>query len=255
MIGPNCMGLINTAPDVRLDATFSPAPASPGRVAFASHSGALGVAVLEAAQELGLGFAQFVSLGNSADVKVCDLLEVVGARRPGRRDPALPRVARRAAALPRRRLRGSRARKPVVVLKSGRTAAGQRAASSHTGALAAADTAVAALLRQAGAVRVDTLAEMLDVVRAFERCPLPAGPRVAVVTNAGGPAIAATDALGGHGLTLAELTPATRDGAARRSCRPRRRSATRSTCCRRRPRRTSRGRSSWRLPTTASTRW
>jgi acyl-CoA synthetase (NDP forming) len=210
MIGPNCMGLINTAPEVRLDATFSPTPAIPGGVAFASHSGALGVAVLESAQEIGLGFAQFVSLGNSADVKVCDLLE------PWEHDDRVRVVLLYLESLdePRRFLelagRITR-RKPVVVVKSGRTAAGQRAASSHTGARAAADTAVAAVLREAGVVRADTLAEMLDVVRAFERCPLPAGPRVAVLTNAGGPAIAATDSLGGHDLVLADLAPATRD--------------------------------------------
>jgi acetate---CoA ligase (ADP-forming) len=210
MVGPNCMGLINLAPEVRLDATFSPTPAATGSVAFASHSGALGVAVLEAAQELGLGFTQFVSLGNSADVKVCDLLEV------WERDDRVGVVLLYLESLeePRRFLeiasRVSR-RKPLVVVKSGRTEAGQRAASSHTGALAAADTAVAAVLRQAGAVRVATLAEMLDAVRAFERCPLPAGPRIAIVTNAGGPAIAATDALGTHALTLADLSPATRE--------------------------------------------
>ncbi len=210
MLGPNCMGLINTAPGVRLDATFSPAPALAGRVAFASHSGALGVAVLEAAQELSLGFSQFVSLGNSADLKVCDLLEAwehddgTGAILLYLESLDEPRrFLEIASRLPRR--------KPVVVLKAGRTAAGARAASSHTGALAAADTAVAAVLRQAGTVRVDTLAEMLDVVRAFARCPLPAGPRVAVVTNAGGPAIAATDALGGNGLALADLAPRTRE--------------------------------------------
>ena len=210
MVGPNCMGVINTAPAVRLDATFSPTPAIAGRVAFASHSGALGVAVLEAAQELRLGFAQFVSLGNSADVKVCDLLEA------WEHDDGVGVILLYLESLdePRRFLdvagRITRC-KPVVVVKSGRTAAGQRAASSHTGALAAADTAVAAVLRQAGTTRVDSLAEMLDVVRAFERCPLPAGARIAVVTNAGGPAIAATDALGGQGLTLADLAPATRD--------------------------------------------
>jgi acetate---CoA ligase (ADP-forming) len=210
MVGPNCMGLINTAAEVRLDATFSPAPAIAGTVAFASHSGALGVAVLEAAQELGLGFARFVSLGNSADVKVCDLLEA-WEHDDGVRVILLYLESldepRRFLDLAGRITRG----KPIVVLKAGRTAAGQRAASSHTGALAAADTAVAAVLRQAGAVRVDSLAEMLDVVRAFERCPLPGGVRVAVVTNAGGPAIAATDALAAHGLTLAELAPATRE--------------------------------------------
>ncbi len=210
MIGPNCMGLINTAPGVRLDATFSPAPAVSGSVAFASHSGALGVAVLEAARELNLGFSQFVSLGNSADVKVCDLLEA------WEHDDGVGVILLYLESLdePRRFLelagRITR-RKPMVVVKSGRTAAGQRAASSHTGALAAADTAVAAVLHQAGTVRADTLAEMLDVVRAFARCPLPAGARIAVVTNAGGPAIAATDALGGYALALAGLAPATRE--------------------------------------------
>lgn len=208
MIGPNCMGLINTESDVRMDASFTPAPALPGAVAFASHSGALGVAVLEAAREVGLGFSQFVSLGNSADVDVNELLELwehhEGTRvimlylesvpEPRRFLELASRIARR---------------KPVVAFKGGRTAAGQRAASSHTGALAAGGTAVDALLTQAGVVRARTLEEMFNLALAFSTAPLPKGRRVAVVTNAGGPAIAATDALTDHGLTLATFSPAT----------------------------------------------
>jgi len=210
MLGPNCMGLINTEPEVRLDASFTPAPALAGSVAFASHSGALGVAVLEAAREVGLGFSHFVSLGNSADVDVNELLEVwehhQGTRVIMLYLESLPQ--------PQRFLelasRISRS-KPVVVFKGGRTAAGQRAASSHTGALAAGDTAADALLRQAGVVRAATLEEMFNLTLAFSRAPLPRGPRVAVVTNAGGPAIAATDALATRSLAVATLSAATQE--------------------------------------------
>jgi acetyl coenzyme A synthetase (ADP forming)-like protein len=210
MIGPNCMGLINTDPDFRLDATFTPAPALAGSVAFASHSGALGVAVLEAAREVGLGFSQFVSLGNGADVEVNDLLESWGD------DEATHVIMLYLESLrePRRFLdlvaHISRT-KPVVVFKGGRTVAGQRAASSHTGALAVGDVAVDALLRQAGATQARTLEEMFDLALAFSRAPLPRGRNVAIVTNAGGPAIAATDALAGHRLHLATLSGATQE--------------------------------------------
>ena len=208
MVGPNCMGVINTEPGVRMDASFTPAPALPGAVAFASHSGALGVAVLEAAREAGLGFSQFISLGNSADVNVNDTLEF-WERDEGTRVillylEALPEP-QRFLALASRISR----RKPIVVFKGGRTAAGARAASSHTGALAAGDTGVDALLKQSGCLRADTLEEMFDLALALESSPPARGRRVAVVTNAGGPAIAATDALAGEGLAVAALSPAT----------------------------------------------
>ncbi len=208
MVGPNCMGLINTDPAVRMDASFTPAPALPGSVAFASHSGALGVAMLEAARDVGLGFSHFVSLGNSADVDINDLLEVWERHDPTRVImlylESLPEPER-FLTLARRIGRA----KPILVYKGGRTAAGQRAASSHTGALAAGDTAVDALLRQAGVQRAGTLEELFDLALAFSSAPAPRGRRVAVVTNAGGPAIAATDALADHGLELASLLPAT----------------------------------------------
>lgn len=210
MVGPNCMGVINTAPDIRLDATFSPTPALPGPVAFASHSGALGVAVLEAAAEAGLGFSQFVSVGNGADVNINDVLEF------WEHDERTRAVMLYLESLdePRRFLEvASRltARMPVIALKAGRTAAGQRAASSHTGALAAADTAVDALFAQAGVLRTATLKELFDVALAAQSCPTPRGRRVALVTNAGGPAIVAADALAAHGLELATLTVATQE--------------------------------------------
>ncbi len=208
MVGPNCMGVMNLDPAVRLDATFSPAPAQPGGVAFASHSGALGVALMEAVRDLGLGFSQFVSLGNSADVNVCDLLEVWEAHEGTRAIMLYLEELEE----PRRFLdvasRITR-RKPILVLKAGRTGEGQRAASSHTGALAAGDGAVDAVLREAGVVRCSTLAELVDLARFFERGPAPCGPRVAVVSNAGGPAIVATDALVGEGLELARLSETT----------------------------------------------
>ena len=208
MVGPNCMGVINTEADVRLDASFTPAAALPGAVAFASHSGALGVAVLEAARDVGLGFSHFVSLGNSADVDVNDMLEFWEGHDATRvvllyleSIPEPQRFLALAARVSRR--------KPVVVFKGGRTAAGARAASSHTGALAAGDVAADALLRQAGCLRPGTLEEMFGLVQALAAAPAARGRRVAIVTNAGGPAIAAADALVDDGLGLAALAPAT----------------------------------------------
>jgi acyl-CoA synthetase (NDP forming) len=202
MVGPNCMGLINTSETVRLDATFSPVPALAGSVAFPPHSGALGVAVLGTAREVGLGFSQFISLGNCADVNVCDAIEAWEG------DEATRVIMLYLEGLdePRRFLELARrisARKPIVALKAGRTAAGQRAASSHTGALDAADTGVDAVLRQAGVLRAGSLEEMFELARGFAGLPLPRGRRVAIVTNAGGPAIAGSDALAADGLELA----------------------------------------------------
>ncbi|MFL6199686.1 MAG: acetate--CoA ligase family protein [Thermoanaerobaculia bacterium] len=211
MIGPNCMGVINTAADVRLDATFSPTPARPGAIGFVSQSGALGVAILNVAQDLGIGLTQFVSMGNKADVSGNDLLEhweddpetrvicmyLESFGNPRRFTEIAKRVSRK---------------KPILVVKSGRTAEGARAASSHTGALAGADVTVSALLEQCGVLRANTIEELFDVCRALVRCPLPDGNRVGIVTNAGGPAIMATDACVNQGLRIAKLSEATRQG-------------------------------------------
>lgn len=209
MIGPNCMGVINTAPEIRLDATFAPTPARPGAIGFVSQSGALGVAILNVAQDLGIGLTQFVSMGNKADVSGNDLLEhweddpetrvicmyLESFGNPRRFTEIAKRVTRK---------------KPILVVKSGRTAEGARAASSHTGAMAGADVTVSALLEQCGVLRANTIEELFDVCRALVRCPLPHGNRVGIVTNAGGPAIMATDACVNQGLRIAELSEATR---------------------------------------------
>jgi acetate---CoA ligase (ADP-forming) len=208
MIGPNCLGLINTDPEAPVNASFAPAMPLVGPVAFASQSGALGLAVVDAANRLGVGLSSFVSTGNAADVSFADLLEYWET------DPRTTAILlyaesftdpRRFAAVARRVSRT----KPVVVLKSGRSAAGARAASSHTGALAQQDAIVDALLREAGVLRVGTLEELVAAAALLGYQPLPRGRRVAVLTNAGGPGILAADACETSGLTMATLSPRT----------------------------------------------
>ncbi len=208
MIGPNCMGVINTDPEVRLNATFAPVPALAGSIGFVSQSGALGVAILNVASDLGLGLTQFASMGNKADVSGNDLLE------HWEDDPETRVVAMYLESFgnPRRFTEIAKRvgkKKPILVVKSGRTSEGARAASSHTGAIAGADVSVSAFLEQCGVLRADTIEELFDVARALDRCPLPQGDRVAIVTNAGGPAIMATDACVNLGLEMAELGEAT----------------------------------------------
>jgi len=209
MVGPNCMGVINTDDAVSLNATFAPTPAQPGTVGFVSQSGALGVAILNAAADLGIGLTQFASMGNKADVSGNDLVEY------WEEDPETRVICMYLESFgnPRKfteiAKRVSR-KKPILVVKSGRTAEGARAATSHTGAIAGADVTVSAFLRQCGVLRANTIDELFGVARALDRCPLPAGNRVGIVTNAGGPAIMATDACVNLGLEMAALSPATR---------------------------------------------
>ncbi|MCS6852973.1 MAG: GNAT family N-acetyltransferase [Gemmataceae bacterium] len=209
LIGPNCMGLLNADPAVRLNASFSPVFPPPGRIAMSSQSGALGLAILAAARNYGLGISTFVSVGNKADVSGNDLLQY------WEEDPQTDVILlylesfgnpRRFARIARRVGR----RKPIVVLKSGRTQAGGRAAGSHTAALAASDTAVEALFHQTGVLRADTLEEMFDLALALGSQPLPRGRRVGIVTNAGGPGILCADACEAGGLVLPELSAALR---------------------------------------------
>jgi acetyl coenzyme A synthetase (ADP forming)-like protein len=204
MIGPNCMGIINTDSKVRLNATFSPVTPIEGRVAFSTQSGALGLAILDYVQQLHLGVSTFVSVGNKADVSGNDLIQY-WADDP-RTDVILLYVEsfgnpRRFAQIARRVART----KPIVAVKSGRSRAGARAASSHTGALAASDAVVDALFRQAGVIRTTTLEELFDVATLLAHQPLPAGGRVAILSNAGGPAILAADACEAQGLVLSSL--------------------------------------------------
>ncbi|HSM36071.1 MAG TPA: acetate--CoA ligase family protein [Longimicrobiales bacterium] len=209
MVGPNCLGVINADPAVRLNASFAPMPPT-GRVALCSQSGALGVAVISLAHRLGLGMSTFVSIGNKADVSGNDLLEYWAA------DDATDVILyylesfgdpQRFARLARRIGR----RKPIVVVKAGRSVAGTRAASSHTAALMSPDAAVEAMVRQAGIIRADTLEEMFHFARALAHQPVPPGRRVGIVTNAGGPGILCVDALEAWGLDVPELDAGTRE--------------------------------------------
>lgn len=208
LIGPNCLGVINADPGVRLNASFAPAFPPHGRVAFASQSGALGLAVMEAAGRAQIGISQFVSTGNGIDVSFPDLLDYWAS------DPATGVILLYAESLdePRRFLSAARrvARtKPVVALKSGRSVAGARAASSHTGALACNDALVDALFQEAGVLRARSIDDLLNTAAVLAHQPLPRGGRIAILTNAGGPAILAADACAQAGLTVAALSPDT----------------------------------------------
>jgi acetyl coenzyme A synthetase (ADP forming)-like protein len=208
MIGPNCLGVVNTDPSVNLNASFSPAFPPAGPIAFSSQSGALGLAVLECARRLNLGLSAFVSVGNKADVSTNDLIEHWAT------DPRTRVILLYVESFGNPRRFGQIARrvgriKPIVAVKAGRSRSGARAASSHTGALAASDTVVNALFRDAGVIRTDTLEQLFDVAKLLAHQPLPAGARVAVLTNAGGPGILAADACESSGLALPPLTPAT----------------------------------------------
>ncbi len=205
LVGPNCLGVINASAGVRLNATFAPGMPPAGNVGFISQSGALGLALIELARERRLGLSSFASIGNRADITGNDLLEYWGSE-PGT-DVALLYIE--SFSDPRRFSRVSRRigrTKPIVVVKSGRSPAGARATSSHTGAMiAASDVTVDALFEQAGVIRTDSLAEMLDVASLLARQPLPEGHRVAVLTNAGGPGAMCADACEASGLELPAL--------------------------------------------------
>lgn len=207
LIGPNCMGLIETDPAVSLNASFAPSMPPAGRVAFLSQSGALGLAILEHARRLGVGISTFVSVGNKADVSGNDLLQYWAD--DARTDVILLYLEsfgnpRKFARIARRVARS----KPIVAVKAGRSGAGARAASSHTGAMASDDRVVDALFEQAGVIRTSTLEEMFDVATLLAHQPLPSGPRVAVLTNAGGPGILAADACEVDGLQVVRLDEA-----------------------------------------------
>jgi acyl-CoA synthetase (NDP forming)/RimJ/RimL family protein N-acetyltransferase len=210
LIGPNCLGIVNTAPDIRLDATFANVTPERGSLALASQSGAIGIAVLDHASRAGLGVSEFVSLGNKADVSGNDLLlrwwgephtDVIGLYLESFGNP---RKFGRLARLVGRT-------KPVLVVKGGRYDGGRRAGASHTAAAATSDTAVDALFAQAGVLRMDTVEELVDTARVLSGQPLPPGRRVAIVGNAGGAGVLAADAAEGLGLEVPQLTAATRD--------------------------------------------
>ena len=206
LIGPNCLGISSSA--VRLNATFAPRALPPGPIGFSSQSGALGLALLEAAANRGLGFSGFASIGNKADVSSNDLLEwwedddetklVLLYLESFGNPRKFGRIARRVAR-----------HKPVLAMKAGVSTAGQRAASSHTAALASSDTAVETLFRQAGVIRARSLGELVDIAALLSSQPPLRGRRVAVLTNAGGLGILCADACEAAGLELPRLTAAT----------------------------------------------
>ncbi len=208
VVGPNCLGVQNTDPAVRLNATFAALPGLGGPLGLVSQSGALGIAVIAAAARWGLGISQFVSVGNKADVSSNDLLldwqdddnvKVIAMYLESFGNPRkFARIARSVAT-----------RKPILAIKSGRSAAGRQAGQSHTAAAASSDVVVDAMFEQAGVLRVDTMQQMLDVARVLCDQPLPPGPRVVVIGNSGGPGILAADAAESAGLQVAALSPRT----------------------------------------------
>jgi len=211
LVGPNCMGIINANPEVNMNATFSSVFPRFGNIALGTQSGALGLAILEYARDLNIGLSTFVSIGNRADVSSNDLLQYWVE------DPATDVILLYLESFgnPRKFARIARSitlKKPIVVVKSGRTPAGSRAATSHTGALATAEVASEALFAQTGMIRVDTLEELFDVANMLSHQPIPSGRRVAILTNGGGPGILTADACAERGLELPALSDKTLSG-------------------------------------------
>jgi acetate---CoA ligase (ADP-forming) len=207
IVGPNCLGVINTDPEVQLNATFAPRPALPGKIGFMSQSGGLGVAIIEAASTRGLGLSSFVAVGNKADLSGNDMLSY------WEQDPstAVAMLYLESFGNPRKFARLAprfARRKPLLAVKSGRSAAGTRGARSHTGALLGdSDVTVDALFEQAGVIRTDTLHELFAVAQLLTTQPVPAGDRVAIISNAGGPAVMCADACEADGVVVPELPP------------------------------------------------
>lgn len=208
MIGPNCMGVINTLNSIKLNATFVAEKPEKGGIGFLSQSGALGAAVLNSLRETNIRFAHFISVGNKADVNENDLLNF------WLNDKNIKTITMYLESFEDglefiNIYKNSENKKPLIVLKAGKTQSGMKAASSHTGALSSNERIIDSLLKQFGIIRSSNLNEMFNTAKGFEQFPLPKGNRVAIVTNAGGPAILAVDALEQKGLKLSQLTKGT----------------------------------------------
>ncbi|MDD4858745.1 MAG: GNAT family N-acetyltransferase [Dehalococcoidales bacterium] len=210
LVGPNCMGIINTDPSVRINGTFSRIYPPHGNVAFLTQSGAMGLVILDYARNVNMGISTFVSVGNRADISPNDMLQyweqdpqtkVILLYMESFGNPRhFSRIARRVSV-----------KKPILVVKSGSTEAGSRAASSHTGAMATPEIVSDALFRQAGITRINSVEELFDVAILLANQPLPRGRRLAIVTNGGGPGIMAADACTRQGLTLTEFSAKTKE--------------------------------------------
>jgi len=209
LVGPNCMGIINTLPEIRMNATFVAEEPRNGKIAFCSQSGAIGAAVLNSLRETDIKFSQFISVGNKADVTENDLLEF------WEKDKNVSVITYYLESFEDgenflKYFIEEKVSKPVIILKGGRTSSGIKAASSHTGALGSSDKVVDAVLKQFGIIRADDLNDLFNTAKGFEDFPIPKGNRVAVVTNAGGPSILTVDTLEKNDLALAELTSETK---------------------------------------------
>lgn len=208
-VGPNCLGVVNTHPDIRMDGCFAEALPERGDIGFVSQSGALGGGILNILKDLNLGFAQFISIGNQADINAEDALAYWKDEKDVRQillymeSIQNPSNFRKIASQLTRQ-------KSVLALKAGRSAAGASAASSHTGALAGADKAADALLRQCGVIRESSLQQLFSSAKVFSQCPIPQGDRIAIVTNSGGPGIMATDAIVEAHMQMAQLSDKTK---------------------------------------------
>ncbi len=210
IIGPNCMGVINTSSALNMNATFSPVYPPSGNVAFLSQSGAMGLVVLEYASNLDIGISTFISVGNRADISSNDLLEY------WEQDEATDVILlylesfgnpRRFSSIARR----VTAKKPIIAVKGGSTKAGSRAASSHTGAMATSDVMSDVLFQHSGIIRVRLMEEMFDVAALLSNQPLPRGRNLTIVTNGGGPGIIAADAAARNELSLPQPSEALSD--------------------------------------------
>lgn len=210
VVGPNCVGVINTDPAVRMNTTFCHVPMSHGTVALGAHSGALGVLALAKGEQFNIGFSQFASVGNESDVSVVDLLEHWGDHDETEVILLYLESIPRAAQFREAAFRVGR-EKPVVAIKAGRAEAGRRAACSHTAALTSSEHAVDAFFQQTGIIRAETLDEMLELAAMFEHQPLPSGRRVGIVTNAGGPGVLCADACERVGLDVPVISPELQD--------------------------------------------
>jgi len=209
MVGPNCMGVLNTDPAIAMNATFAPTTPPTGNVAFLSQSGAMGVTILDYAREYGIGVSKFISMGNKADISGNDVLEYLKQDD----DTSVILMYLENFGNPRRFTRIAREVtqiKPIMAVKAARTRAGARAASSHTGAMVGLDVATDALFAQCGVQRVDTVEELFDMAMGFGNAAPPKGDQVAIVTNAGGPGIIIADAIESQGLKVAALGEGTR---------------------------------------------
>lgn len=209
-VGPNCLGVVNTHPEIRMDGCFAESLPERGNIGFVSQSGALGGGILNILKDLNLGFAQFISIGNQADVNAETALEYWENEEDVEQILLYMESIQNPANFRKLATRISK-KKPILALKAGRSAAGASAASSHTGSLAGADKAANALLNQSGVIREYSLKNLFATAKVFANCPIPKGDRVAIITNSGGPGIMATDAVCEYGMHMAQITDETKD--------------------------------------------